>query len=428
MGLNWVRFQERMRSTLRSATFRDTEATFGCWLLRTGRRLPTPERPLRCTLGSWGISLSFADNLIGTPQREKAGATGLERYDYQALWGLALIFERHGVSDDYAIAFEFHDDLMLLDSASAPLEARFYQVKTNDKGPWSLAALTHRLPKRGEEGGKLPSHIGNLFSNYINFPTETRSLNFVSNAPVSLVDSASGIHALETCSAEDFSKFLKKLQEEHPSATDATAKLIHFVRTDLSLHDASTHLKGKLGDFVTDVVGSIEYNPDTLYKTIVEECRSRSKYTGAINSFEDLIRHKSITRAQVEEWLDVVRQRQRAPEWSDVSQDLGLSGVEAIAVRREWTLYRAAVLNPADEGGNRVRAAIRVAIGHHASSPLSMAGLLQALVSQTQAIAQSNMTPFTTARLRAMILYELYRDDQAGNVQAADPKPQDQKS
>jgi hypothetical protein len=379
-------------------------------------------------MGNWGASLSFADNLIGTPQREKAGATGLERYDYQALWGLALIFERHGVSDDYAIAFEFHDDLMLLDSASAPLEARFYQVKTNDKGPWSLAALTHRSPKKGEKGGKLPSHIGNLFSNYIKFPAETRSLNFVSNAPVSFVDSASGVHALETCSAENFSAFLKKLQAEHPTATEATAKLIHFVRTDLSLHDASTHLKGKLGDFVTEVVGSIEYNPDTLYKTIVEECRSRSKYTGTINSFEDLIRHKSITHAQVEAWLDVVRLQQRAPEWSDVNRGLGLSALDEIAVRREWGLYRAAVLNPADEGGNRIRSAIRAAILDHASSLLKMADLLQALVLQTQVVAQSNMTPFTTARLRAMILYELYRDDQAGNVQAADPQPQDKKS
>lgn len=372
--------------------------------------------------------MSFADNLIGTPQREKAGATGSERYDYQALWGLALIFERHGASDDYAIAFEFHDDLLLLDSASAPLEARFYQVKTNDKGPWSLTALTRRASKKGDDGGKLPSHIGNLFSNYINFPAETRSLNFVSNAPVSMVDSASGVHSIETCSADDFSAFLKKLQEEHPSATEATAKLIHFVRADLSLHDSSTHLKGKLGDFVTEIIGSIEYNPDTLYKTIVEECRSRSKYTGAINSFEDLIRHKAITRGQVEDWLDVVRLRQRAPEWSDVNQNLGLSGVDEIAVRREWALYRAAVLDPADEGANRIRSAIRTAITDNASSPLPIAGLLQALVSQTQAVAQLNMTPFTTARLRAMVLYELYRDDQAGNVQAVDPQPQDKKS
>lgn len=382
--------------------------------------------------GKWGEVLLFSERLIATPQREKAGATSLERFDYQALWGLALIFERHGAVEDYAIAFEFHDDLVMLDSASTPTEARFYQVKTNDTAAsWSVANLMRRSATKASEGkpaSKLPSRIGNLYSNYEKFPAETRSLNFVSNIPVEIADAASGVHALESCTPEHFAAFLKKLQAEHPSATAATAKLIHFVRADLSLHDASTHLKGKLGEFVTKVVGSIEYNPDTLYKTIVEECRTRSKYTGAINDFEDLIRHKAITRAQVEDWLDLVRQRTKAPEWSEVSQNIGLSGIEELALRREWNVYRSAVLNPGDEGGNRIRAAIRSAIAGQADSKSLMADLLAALVLETRPVAQLNMSPFTLARLRAMILYELYRDDQAGDVQAADPQSQDEKS
>lgn len=62
--------------------------------------------------------MSLAEKLISKPQREKGGETGFERYDYQALWGLALIFEQHGGGDDYAIAFEFHDDILVMDSAS----------------------------------------------------------------------------------------------------------------------------------------------------------------------------------------------------------------------------------------------------------------------------------------------------------------------
>lgn len=373
----------------------------------------------------------FSDRLIATPQREKAGATSLERYDYQALWGLALIFESHGSAIDYAIAFEFHDDLVMLDSASAPAEARFYQVKTSDRGSWSLAALTRRAAKKVPQGAppqKLPSHIGNLFTNYINFPAETKSLNFVSNISVDIVDSASGVHALETCTSKNFASFLEKLQVEHPGANENTAKLIHFVRADLSLHDASTHLRGKMGKFVAEVVGSVAYNPDTIYKTIVEECRTRSKYTGAINSFEDLIRHKSITRTQVEGWLDVVRHQPKPPEWSEVSQNLGLTGFEELALRREWNLYRATVLNPGDEGGNRIRDGIRLAVAEQAVSHLPMKDLLAALVLAVRPVAETNMSPFTLARLRAMILYELYRDDQAGNVQAVDPQPQDEKS
>ena len=92
--------------------------------------------------------MSFAERLISEPQREKSGETGYERYDYQALWGLALIFEHHGSTEDYAIAFEFHDDIVLLDSASSPTRARFYQVKTKDKGHWTLSDLYRRKPRK----------------------------------------------------------------------------------------------------------------------------------------------------------------------------------------------------------------------------------------------------------------------------------------
>jgi hypothetical protein len=372
--------------------------------------------------------VTFAAKLVATPQREKSGETGFERYDYQALWGLALVFEHHSSAEDYAIAFEFHDDIVLLDSASAPAEARFYQVKTKGSGHWTLTDLARRSPKKKDMGaGKLPSHIGKLYSNYENFPDETRSLNFVSNVPVKFVDGATGIHAVESCSSVDFASFLKKLKEEHPNATETTAKLVHFVRADLSLHDSSVHLKGKLGQFVARTVGTIEYNPDTLYKTIVEECRSRSKYTGVINSFEDLIKYKSITKAQVEAWLDLVRERQRYPEWADVNQGLSLSGLELAAVHREWNRYRSVVLNPGDEGSNRIRDAVRAALEVQHGSALVMADLLAVLVGQTESTARQNMSPFSVSRLRAIILYEVYRDDPTGKIQAVDPQSENQK-
>lgn len=372
--------------------------------------------------------MTFAAKLVATPQREKSGETGFERYDYQALWGLALVFEHHSTAVDYAIAFEFHDDIVLLDSASEPAEARFYQVKTKGSGHWTLTDLARRLSKKKDAGaGKLPSHIGKLYSNYENFPDETRSLNFVSNVPVQFVDGASGTHTLESCSSDDFAKFLKKLQAEYPNATAATAKLVHFVRADLSLHDSSVHLKGKLGEFVTKTVGAIEYNPDTLYKTIVEECRSRSKFTGAVSNFEDLIKYKSITRAQVEAWLDLVRERQRYPEWSDVNQGLSLSGLELGAVHREWNRYRSDVLNPGDEGANRIRDAVRASLEAQIDSALSMTDLLAVLVGQTESVARQNMSPFNVARLRAIILYEVYRHDPTGKIQTVDPQPEDQK-
>jgi hypothetical protein len=105
--------------------------------------------------------MSFADKFVKTPRREKSGETGYERYDYQASWGLALIFESHDDLDDYAIAYEFHDDIVRLDSSSTPTNARFYQVKTKLKGQWTLTDLSKR--KKAKDGTPLSSFIGKMY-------------------------------------------------------------------------------------------------------------------------------------------------------------------------------------------------------------------------------------------------------------------------
>lgn len=166
--------------------------------------------------------MSFANRLVTEPQREKSGETGAQRYDYQALWGLSLIFSHHATGTDYAISFEFHDDIILLNSASAPSQASFYQVKTKAKGHWTLSDLTSRKKKKNDPtNGLLPSHVGKLYSNYTTFPNDTDKLFFVSNVPCQFFDAA----ATECCMSDTEPKMLTditaKLQAEYPSATSA---------------------------------------------------------------------------------------------------------------------------------------------------------------------------------------------------------------
>jgi hypothetical protein len=159
--------------------------------------------------------MSFASKLVQTPRREKSGETGYERYDYQASWGLALIFESHDDLDDYAIAFEFHDDIVRLNSSSLPTTARFYQVKTKISGHWTLTDLSKR--KKAKDGTSLPSFIGKMYDNYELFPAETERLSFVSNLPCQFIDASATVSCFADCQPEDFAKFLTKLQGEYPS-------------------------------------------------------------------------------------------------------------------------------------------------------------------------------------------------------------------
>lgn len=309
--------------------------------------------------------MSLAKRLIERPQREVGGSLAQERFDYQALWGLALIFSNHEKSEDYAIAFEFHDDVVLLDSATAPASVRFYQVKTKDKGHWSLTELFRRpaLKNDQKEEDRPLSFMGKLFSNYTAFPGDTAAMSFVSNMPLEFAGANQDI-AFKECDSDIFSTFLKRLQTEHGSATKDQASLMHFVKADLSLSDASTHTKGKLNNFVVKAHGEVAYNLDGLYRAVIEDCRTRSKYNGEIKSFDDLIRYKTICRADVEKWLATVGAQAKAPEWSEIGADLTYDAMKKLRLRAEWMKYRAKALDSGDEGVRSVRRDIREALTH----------------------------------------------------------------
>jgi len=229
------------------------------------------------------------------------------------------------------------------------------------------------------------------------------------------------------CNAETFAKFMSKLNAEYPAATSAAAGLIRFVRADLSLHDSSAHIKGKLDEFVLSQIGSVEYNPDTLYKTIVEECRTRSKYTGGVSDFADLIKFKSITRSQVESWLDQVRSRHALPDWAEISNHLKVSGMELAELSREWRRYRAIALDAGNEAINTLRDKIRNELEILVGATLDLTALIDDLYSKVEDLAVASMPPFKPARLKAMIIYEVFSHDTTGEVQKTDQMPSEAK-
>lgn len=193
-----------------------------------------------------GGAISLAKRLVEQPQREQGGSLAQERFDYQALWGLALIFSSHESGEDYAVAFEFHDDVLLLDSSTAPATLRFYQVKTKDKGHWTLTDLFRRPAlKKGQKDEDRPlSFMGKLFAGYQAFPAETAQMCFVSNLPLEFGGVNQSI-AFKDCDSPTFAKFLERLKLEHNSATEEQVGLMHFAKADLSLDDASTHAKSR---------------------------------------------------------------------------------------------------------------------------------------------------------------------------------------
>lgn len=370
--------------------------------------------------------MPFADRLVAEPQREKSGETGAQRYDYQALWGLTLVFAHHAGSLDYAISFEFHDDIVLLNSSSDPTKASFYQVKTKSKGHWTLTELTNQKKRKNDpNNGLLPSHVGKLYSNYTIFPNETDKLAFVSNVPCQFFDAAATDCDMSDAQPNILTELTTKLQAEYPAASITIVdKLFNFVRADLSLQDSSAHIKGKLVEFVHGQLGPIEFNPDSVYKTIVEECRLRSKYTGSIRDFDELIRRKSITKHQVDGWLKAIELAHTTPSWNEIAIHLDVSDVLSVAeLSREWKRYRAVALDSNDLAVNLVRDKIRVEIDACSSLGLHLQELVAKVYPSVEPFATTTLPLFKSARLKVMIIYEVFTYDPSGALQAANPQP-----
>ncbi len=76
---------------------------------------------------------TLLDDLTAKPQREIAGSDSSLRFDYQKDWAFSRMLDFHISGQDYLVAFEFHDDVVFLDSELTPKEVEFCQVKTQKK-------------------------------------------------------------------------------------------------------------------------------------------------------------------------------------------------------------------------------------------------------------------------------------------------------
>ena len=223
--------------------------------------------------------MSLATDLVSKPPRER-GATG-GRYDFQTMWGLALLFQQHGTNDDYAIVFEFHDDIALLDSASNPTNVRFYQVNSKaTNGGWTLTALLKREKLKTKGGTKeKPSFIDKMFDNVDKFPDAVLSADFVSNQLCGF-NAGKTSFRLNECEPSHFKKIVASIQEAYPRATEAQVGLLGFQRTDLSLGDVVSHTKGKLQTFIAEQLGSVSRNSRDEPALALLICGDRAEQRG----------------------------------------------------------------------------------------------------------------------------------------------------
>jgi hypothetical protein len=347
------------------------------------------------------------DDLVAIPQREKGGSIALERLDYQASWAVSLVLMLHEKLDDYAVAFEFHDDIVVLNGSTQPTKARFYQVKTRTSGNWTVKRLTQRYKKR-DGSDKIPSIMAKMYDNKTKFGNAAEVLGFVSNQPCEFIEYTKCPCTFDEGEVVKTDALKKALATEVPTFAAGDIKLFEYYLSDLPLSRPGTMLRGLILQFLERELGIPDCPSSAFVVVILEHARERSKHMGSVTSFQDLMRAKALTRAQVQEMLDETKRRhQSRPKWSTVSNDLTeISPVRKRDIRRAWARYELEKLSMVSIAFEQ----FCTNLYEHASGiddvDQTLAGIVESNLGRVRALAQQFGIYQDDAYLSAAFLYE----------------------
>jgi hypothetical protein len=369
--------------------------------------------------------VSLAAKVIATPARETSATSG--RYRYQAMWGLVHLFEQHERCEDYAIVFELHDDIAFFNSSTDPTTVIFFQVKTKKNGNWTVDSLLFRKKTQRTGGLKQASSIfDKMYDSIEKFGDTVLAVEFVSNQR--FTGSSSESFRFSDLPESSVIKILNSIQEVYASATENHLAQLGYRYTDLSLSDTAAHLKGKLQNFIARQVGSAPFSPEAVYTSIAEECRIRADAEMVCTDFEQVVKHKGFSKQKFQEWLDAVRNSAVCPRWEEISPEYNVPIFEKLNIRKEFEAYRSAVLNISDKAMFRVRLAIRQARDSAPEHATGLSDVVAHVVQNTESLAKVYIVAYSLAKLKAMIIYEIYANSEDRAVQATAEELTEEKS
>jgi DNA-binding Lrp family transcriptional regulator len=252
------------------------------------------------------------DLFVNEPPRETSGPLASDRFEYQKDWSLVLLLKLHLAKDDYLLILDMHEDVVVFDSSSDPKTAKFYQVKTlygKGKTSWTTGALIKR--QKGKTGPK-NSILGKLYSNKLKFKADAKRLAVVSNAPfaIELTDGKQSTTAKKSIAyveihPDDREKIEKALEKELSLSGAPELNGVLFLDiADLYIKKHSEHARGKLVDFLDEILPDHLMPVPTIYRLLIGEIRIKNDTIVQASDFSELAKLKGISRADFQKILE----------------------------------------------------------------------------------------------------------------------------
>jgi hypothetical protein len=267
----------------------------------------------------------FHEQLNDSLTKERGGRQGGKGHEFQRYWTLCYVLELDLEQDDYLVLLEFIEDVAVLDSENAPSSMDLFQVKKKEgiTAKWSQAALT-----RPVKGGK--SILAKLIESRSIATGGTRSVTFVSNAPVqlklsTLEDSTVRI-SFRASELEEGLKICLRASVANELCCDVE-KIdlgdLKFVRSALAMDDLENHAFGKVAAYLAKKFPDHTARADVLCRVLYSEIKVKATATGDAGTFDDLKKIRGISKSQLSEMLSLTISRKPDREVvGDVISDL----------------------------------------------------------------------------------------------------------
>lgn len=347
--------------------------------------------------------------------RETSGSRSANRFDYQKDWAILKLIELHKSGQDYLMVMDYYDDIVVFDSETGPKNMEFFQIKTAGTN-WTLNKLLSR--KKGENG-PLPSIVGKMYDCKLQFPNHTLSLNFVSNAflSIDLKDkktksvSKKVIPFSEICDKK-LTDIVNQIKEEHSLTDDPNFLEITFFRvSDLIINNREIYVKGKLSDFLEELNPKGTFKISLVYNTLFDEVKRKNNYEGEIVNFEELSKRKGIGRSHftsvIKNFVGVDNKMEKL--WSLTENRLNAEGVpmiEIMELQEAWDTYKIEKMDLTNHYLQDIRKTINKIIQPYRANQLLYSEIVQP--GYERFIKAEKVDLYSEHYIKAIILMELY--------------------
>ncbi|MEK6480910.1 dsDNA nuclease domain-containing protein [Catalinimonas sp. 4WD22] len=288
--------------------------------------------------------MNIDTKILSKKPREESGPKTSRKYQFQKDLSLFILLKEHSKRSDYLFLFDFHEDLIISNSSTTLKDLECFQIKSKDKGNWTIKALT-KQPK-----GK-NSILGKLYYNKIVFEDTVKSLTFISNSKYSFKNLKCGSESAtlaeisaKNLSCDDLDTCNQSIKNEHALSISDFEKLGTFKVTTLSNSDSPTHCVGALASLINSINPLNRINSQLAYEQVSREITRKTNETVGDKSFTDISEVFQIKGLSKSQFLAILNKaglyKSVEDEWNEVKNSLEAVGIHYLTLMKFKSAWR----------------------------------------------------------------------------------------